>query len=151
MKRLAGLALVLAACGSAATHKITVRSSAFAPGGAIPALYTCEGRDISPPLDWSGVPGDATQLSLTMVDVDAPGGSFVHWQMSGLSPRATGLAAGAQPAVGIAGTNGFGTTGYRGPCPPHGERPHHYVITLTAQGNGLALTSGTLTGTYARR
>lgn len=147
-------ALTLAACGSSQAQgpqRITVRSAAFAPGGAIPSLYTCSGRDISPPLKWSGVPGDATQLTLMMVDKDAPGGNFIHWQLSEVSPGASGLDAGQEPAVGNAGTNSFGTTGYRGPCPPPGDRPHHYVITVTALGDGRDLATGTLTGTYARR
>jgi Raf kinase inhibitor-like YbhB/YbcL family protein len=154
MRRAAALGLLLAACGSSqpqAPQTITVRSTAFAPGGAIPSVYTCDGPDISPPLKWSGVPGGATQLTLTMVDPDAPGGNFIHWQMSGISPGSSGLDAGKLPAVGIAGTNSFGTTGYRGPCPPRGGKPHHYVIKVTALGDGRALATGTLTGTYARR
>jgi Raf kinase inhibitor-like YbhB/YbcL family protein len=151
MRRAAALALLLAACGSSGGHRLTLRSSAFPPGGAIPSRYTCDGRDISPPLHWSGVPGDATQLQLTMTDPDAPGGNFIHWQLSGLSPASSGLAAGVEPAIGNAGTNSFGTTGYRGPCPPRGARAHRYVITLVALGNGQAVASGSLTGTYARR
>ena len=152
MKRLAALALLLAACGSSssAPQTITVRSPAFAPGAAIPALYTCDGRDISLPLRWSGVPDNATQLSLIMIDRDAPGGDFIHWQLSGMSPGSSELKAGEPPALGNAGTNSFGTTGYRGPCPPRGSRPHHYVITLTAIGDGETVALGTLTGTYAR-
>jgi hypothetical protein len=161
MKRLAALALVptasaliLAACGSSqaqAPQTLTVRSAAFAPGGAIPRPYTCDGRDASPPLKWSGIPGEATQLMLVMKDLDAPGGDFIHWQMSELSPRSSGLSAGGAPAVGIAGTNSFGTTGYRGPCPPRGDKPHHYVITVTALGDGRDVATGTLTATYVRR
>ncbi len=151
---LAALGLLAAACGSdqpQAPQTMTVRSSAFAPGGRIPSLYTCDGRDVSPPLKWSGVPDGTTQLTLTMIDHDAPGGDFIHWQLSGVSPGASGLGAGQPPAVGVAGTNSFGTTGYRGPCPPKGQPPHHYVITVTALGDGRALGSGTLTATYARR
>jgi Raf kinase inhibitor-like YbhB/YbcL family protein len=152
VKRAAALALLLAACGSgsSAPRTITVRSAAFAPGATVPRLYTCDGRDISLPLTWSGVPDDATQLSLIMTDRDAPGGNFIHWQLSGMSPRSTELKAGQPPALGNAGTNSFGTTGYRGPCPPHGDKPHHYVITVTALGDGRAVAIGTLTGTYAR-
>jgi hypothetical protein len=154
MRRLAALGLLLAACGSSqaqAPQAITVRSTAFAPGGSIPPLYTCGGRDISPPVKWSGIPGEATELRLTMTDPDAPGGGFIHWQLSGLSPRSVGVGAGQAPTVGNAGTNSFGTTGYRGPCPPKGNGPHHYVIAVTALGDGRVVASGTLTGTYARR
>src|SRR5437764_4721969 len=146
--------IALAAWGSGqpqAPQSISVRSAAFARGGTIPRAYTCDGRDISPPLEWSGVPESATELELLMNDRDAPGGNFIHWQLSGLSPRSTGLAAGKPPTLGNAGTNSFGTTGYRGPCPPRGAKPHHYVITITALGDGRAVASGTLTGTYARR
>jgi Raf kinase inhibitor-like YbhB/YbcL family protein len=146
-------ALTLAACGSSqpqAPKTITVRSSAFAPGRPIPRVYTCDGRDISPPVSWSGIPTEATELSLTMNDPDAPGGNFIHWQLSGLSPRSSGVGAGQQPALGNAGTNSFGTTGYRGPCPPRGDKAHHYLITLTALGDGRTVATGTLTGTYAR-
>jgi hypothetical protein len=147
----AATALILAACGSSqAPQPLTVRSAAFAPGGVIPRLYTCDGRDVSPPLKWAGIPGEATQLMLVMKDSDAPGGDFIHWQMSELSPRSSGLSAGEAPAVGIAGTNSFGTTGYRGPCPPRGDKPHHYVITVTALGDGRDVATGTLTGTYGR-
>jgi Raf kinase inhibitor-like YbhB/YbcL family protein len=127
-----------------------VTSAAFAPGGRIPRQYTCDGQDIAPPLHWSGIPGDATELRLIMHDPDAPGGDFIHWQLSGLSPRSNGLAAGQAPAMGNAGTNSFGTTGYRGPCPPRGSPPHHYVITLTALATDQTVGIGTLTGTYSR-
>jgi hypothetical protein len=151
----AGLgALVLSACGAnqaQVPQPITVRSSAFAPGGTIPRRYTCDGRDISPPLRWSGISGDATQLTLMMIDRDAPGGDFIHWQLSELSPGSDGLGAGETPTIGNVGTNSFGTTGYRGPCPPRGAKPHHYVITITAFGSGRTIAVGTLTGAYARR
>jgi hypothetical protein len=152
VKRVAALALLVAACGSSssAPQTITVRSAAFAPGAAIPRLYTCDGRDISLPLRWSGVPDDATQLSLIMIDRDAPGGDFIHWQLSGMSPGSSELKAGEPPVLGNAGTNSFGTSGYRGPCPPRGSKPHHYAITLTAIGDGQTVATGTLTGTYAR-
>lgn len=152
---LAGVcAIALSGCGSSqpgALPTIAVRSSAFAPGDPIPRLYTCDGRNISPPLKWSGVPGDATQLTLIMNDHDSPGGNFIHWQLSGLSPQSTALGASEAPVIGVTGTNSFGTTGYRGPCPPRGDKPHHYVITVTAMGAGRAVAAGTLTGTYARR
>lgn len=144
--------LVLAGCGASGgqLQRLVVSSSAFAPGGQIPRTYTCDGKNISPPLRWSGIPDSATQLNLIMHDPDAPGGSFIHWQMSGLSPRSDGLGAGQAPAIGNAGTNSFGTTGYRGPCPPKGTKAHHYVITITAQSGDQTVGLGTLTGTYSR-
>ena len=155
MRRIALAAgvLCLAGCGTSGSSPIqhvVVTSSAFGPSGEIPREFTCDGRNISPPLHWSEVPDEATQLMLTMKDPGAPGGSFIHWQMSALSPRSEGLGAGQTPAIGIEGTNGFGTTGYRGPCPPRGSKPHHYVITVNALAGDRIVGSGTLTGTYSR-
>ncbi len=149
---LATVALLPAACGGTGgqVHRLAVTSSAFGPSGMIPRQYTCDGRTISPPHHWTEVPDNATQLTLTMKDPDAPGGTFIHWQLSGLSPRSDGLGAGQAPAIGNAGTNSFGTTGYRGPCPPPGSKPHHYVITVNALANDQIVGSGTLTGVYSR-
>lgn len=155
MRALVALAgvLLLAGCGAAATAptpRLTVTSPAFDPGAAIPRAYTCDGRDISLPVRWSGVPGSATSLALVMRDPDAPGGNFIHWQLRGIPVSSTGLPGGRVPAGVIEGVNGFGTRGYRGPCPPHGPA-HHYVITVTAQHGSQAIATGTLTGTYVRR
>ena len=154
MRRLGlfGVMLGLAACGggSGGIARIPVTSSAFGPHGVIPKTYTCDGRNISPPLHWSDIPGDATQVSLLMQDPDSPGGNFIHWQISGMSPRMSDLGAGQAPAIGTVGTNSFGTTGYRGPCPPRGGKPHHYVITITANASDATVAIGTLQGTYSR-
>jgi hypothetical protein len=154
MRRIAlvAAALGLAACGSGSgqLEHIVITSSAFGPSGTIPKTYTCDGQNISPPLHWSDVPDEATQLTLLMQDADAPGGNFIHWQMAGLSPRSSELGAGQAPAIGTVGTNTFGTTGYRGPCPPRGSKPHHYVITITAHAGDQTVGIGTLSGTYSR-
>ena len=149
---------------SAARSSIQLTSSAFTAGGAIPRAYTCDGRDISLPVRWSGVPSSARELILVMRDPDAPGGNFIHWALAGISPATTAVQAGRAPAGAIEGRNGFGTVGYRGPCPPTGDPAHHYVLTLTALGSRArlgagfsaaeiptaALATGTLVGTYAR-
>jgi Raf kinase inhibitor-like YbhB/YbcL family protein len=135
---------------TATTPKIRVTSPAFASQAPIPRQYTCDGRDVSPPLRWSGVPASATQLSLTMVDPDAPGGIFVHWAMR-FAATIRALAAGEVPAGAKVSRNGFGKLGYGGPCPPPGDPAHHYVISLTATAGRSIVGSGTLTGTYARR
>ena len=144
-----------------ASSQIKLTSPAFAAGGAIPKAYTCDGADTPLPLRWSGVPIATRELVVVMRDPDAPGGDFVHWAVAGIQPAATGL-----PASGtIDGRNSFGNIGYGGPCPPRGEKPHHYVITLSAlagpsrlrtgfsadQLRTAALGLGVLTGTYARR
>ena len=152
-------AMVFAGCGTSASGtrsrttvpaSIELSSPAFAPGGPIPRLYTCDGRDVSPPLRWSHVPQGAEHLSLVMRDPDAPGGNFIHWQLEGISPTIDAIRAGRTPPGARAGRNGFGTAGYRGPCPPSGPA-HHYVITLSATAGRALLASGTLVGTYVRR
>lgn len=148
------------------TPGFKISSPAFSPGARIPALYTCASRDISLPLRFSGVPRGTKELVLIMRDIDAPGGNFTHWALAGISPRDTGLRAGAVPSTARAGRNSFGSLGYRGPCPPRGDPPHRYVISLTALSSPSRLGTGfsadqfkltrpvpvaMLTGTFARR
>jgi Raf kinase inhibitor-like YbhB/YbcL family protein len=156
------VALLVAGCGGSsdgststggALARINVSSTAFAQGGAIPREYSCDGRDISPPLRWSGVPHGASELTVVMRDPGAPGGVFVHWTVR--MPATVGeLAAGQVPAGAVQGQNGFGRAGYGGPCPPKGDPPHHYEITVSAVSavsGGTVVAAGTLFGTYARR
>src|SRR2546426_118171 len=117
----------------------TLTPSAFAPGGAIPALFTCEGSDVSPPLEWTGVPAGTKSLVLIVDDPDAPDPkaprtTWVHWVLYDL-PAANGrLAQGVRasdlPAGTREGTNDWKRTGYGGPCPPIGR--HRYFHKLYA-------------------
>jgi Raf kinase inhibitor-like YbhB/YbcL family protein len=155
---------------------IHLQSPAFADGGAIPKLYTCDGKDISPPLEWSGVPGPARSLALVVEDPDAPRGTWTHWVLFdvpadlGSLPEAVptdervGLGAGGKAAR--QGRNDFGKVGYGGPCPPGGT--HHYVFRIYALDvelglgpettreallrsvKGHVLAEGRLTGLYSR-
>jgi len=115
---------------------LSLTSNAFADGDAIPALYTCDGRDISPPLAWSGAPAGTKSLVLIVDDPDAPDPkaprmTFVHWVVYNLPSDSVGLAeAGHLPAGAIAGTNDFQRTRYGGPCPPIGN--HRYFFKLYA-------------------
>jgi Raf kinase inhibitor-like YbhB/YbcL family protein len=118
---------------------ITVSSTAFTDGGAIPRRHTCDGEDVSPPLRFAGVPSGAQELALLVEDPDAPRGTFVHWVAWGLDPSDTTLEQGATPAG--TGTNGFGRRGYGGPCPPRGA-PHRYVFTVFALSRRLDLRPG---------
>jgi Raf kinase inhibitor-like YbhB/YbcL family protein len=152
------VALGLAACGSAASQShppfvphIKLSSPAFAPGANIPTRYTCDGADVSLALRWTGVPSHATSLTLTMNDRNAPGGSFIHWELTGIPASITRLSSGQVPPGVTQGANGFGTTGYRGPCPPHGDPPHHYVISVTVLRGRRPIAVGELVGTYRRR
>jgi Raf kinase inhibitor-like YbhB/YbcL family protein len=110
-------------------------SSAFKAGNPIPARHTCSGADLSPPLAWSGASADVKSLALICEDPDAPGGTFYHWGFYDIPPGVTALAEGTGkksiPAAKLA-TNSFGSSGYRGPCPPRGHGTHHYHFRLFA-------------------
>jgi len=114
-------------------------SSAFAANGDIPAIHTCEGRDQSPPLAWSGVPAATRSLALIVDDPDAPDPAapkmtWVHWVVYNLPADTTSLAAGTSgtnlPAGAREGLNDWQREGYGGPCPPIGR--HRYVFKLYA-------------------
>lgn len=118
---------------------LALTSSAFAHGGEIPAHFTCEGADASPPLAWSGVPAGTVSLALIVDDPDAPDPAaprhtWVHWVMYNLPPLAGELAQGVRredlPAGTREGLNDWHRTGYGGPCPPIGR--HRYFHKLYA-------------------
>jgi Raf kinase inhibitor-like YbhB/YbcL family protein len=113
-----------------------LRSDAFEDGGEIPARYTCDGEDVSPPLSWSGVPEGTVAFALVADDPDA--GGFVHWVLADIPADATELPEGEGDAIGMPGRNDFGRPGWGGPCPPRGE--HRYVFTLYALSEPLAIT-----------
>ncbi len=124
---------------------LDVTSSAFGRGGAIPARYTCDGPDISPPLTWGPVP-DATQsLALIAEDPDAPSGTFAHWVIYNLPPDTRRLPEDVPnrrtlPSGALQGTNGAGSIGYTGPCPPGGT--HRYFFEVYALDTELGLGAG---------
>jgi Raf kinase inhibitor-like YbhB/YbcL family protein len=123
-----------------------LRSPAFKAGGAIPRAFTCDGRDVSPPLRWTAPPPATRSFSLAVFDVDA---GFVHWRLRAIPARARGLVAGSH--VGVSARNSFGRRGYGGPCPPPGAGRHRYVFTLRAlAAGGRVLGSARLVGRYGR-
>lgn len=118
---------------------LTLTSPAFRHDGAIPAVYTCDGRDISPELQWTGVPQGTKSLALIVDDPDAPDPAapkmtWVHWVLYNIPPTATGLAEGirddALPPGTLQGLNDWKRPGYGGPCPPVGR--HRYFHKLYA-------------------
>ena len=125
------------------TMKLT--STAFEEGGMIPAEYTCDGQNISPPLAWSGVPDGAKTLALIADDPDAPRGTWVHWVVYQIPPTEKGLPENvpARPTLDNGarqGTNDFKKTAYGGPCPPSGT--HRYFFKLYALDADLNLPPG---------
>jgi Raf kinase inhibitor-like YbhB/YbcL family protein len=124
---------------------IKVMSTAFSEGGIIPKQYTCDGKDVSPPLTWSGVPDGAKSIALICDDPDAPGGTWVHWVLFNLPPKTEGLAEGVASSKTIEnggkhGTNDFRKFGYGGPCPPGGT--HRYYFKVYALDTLLDLDPG---------
>ncbi|MFI6493112.1 YbhB/YbcL family Raf kinase inhibitor-like protein [Streptomyces sp. NPDC050564] len=126
-----GAAAASAAPTPHASKTITVSSTAFAEGATIPRRYTCDGENVSPPLVFDGVPGDAAELVVLVEDPDAPHGTFVHWVVWGIDPHETALGTGELPNGAEQGRNSFGKRGYGGPCPPKGES-HRYVFSVFA-------------------
>ena len=114
-----------------------ITSSAFDNQGAIPVLYTCEGRDVSPPIAWSDVPPGTKSLVLIVDDPDAPDPAapkmtWVHWLLYNLPPTTNGLPESVKtlPDGTREGVNDWERTGYGGPCPPIGR--HRYFHKLYA-------------------
>jgi Raf kinase inhibitor-like YbhB/YbcL family protein len=116
---------------------LTIRSPAFAHGAPIPAQYTCEGKDVSPPLEFSGAPQGAKSLALIVHDPDAPDPAspridWVHWVLYNLPGDCRGLAQGAPepplPAGTLPGLNDFKRAAWGGPCPPVGKHRYFFVL-----------------------
>lgn len=129
----------MAANTGTATGTLTISSPKFTDHGSIPTAYTCEGQDISPPLQWSGVPAGAKSLALIVDDPDAPDPKapkmvYVHWVLYNIPPSAKGLpeeaSPGKLPQGAREGLNDWKRIGYGGPCPPIGR--HRYFFKLYA-------------------
>ncbi|MEM4724204.1 MAG: YbhB/YbcL family Raf kinase inhibitor-like protein [Candidatus Hadarchaeum sp.] len=123
----------------------TVKSSAFGHGEFIPRKYTCDGSDISPPLEWGNAPDGTRSFALIVDDPDAPGGTWVHWVLYNIPSNARSLAENTPPDPRVAdgsmnGRNSWGKLGYGGPCPPRGT--HRYFFKLYALDTVLNLGSG---------
>jgi len=181
---LVALAAALACCGRAPVAPtsedvsvpatITVTSPALEAGGPIPTLFTEDGEDVSPPLEWAGIPAGARELALIFDDPDAPSREpWAHWVVYGLPPDSRGVPRAVAPGApmeggGLQGMNSWGTPGYRGPAPPRGHGIHRYRFRVyaldapTGLGEGAdraalframrgrVLASGELVGTYGR-
>jgi Raf kinase inhibitor-like YbhB/YbcL family protein len=133
--------------GNAMEIKIT--SSAFAEGGMIPLKYTCDGQDISPPLEWDAVPEGTKSIALISEDPDAPMGTWVHWVIFGLPAETRKLEENIPPDKTLPngarqGTTDFGRIGYGGPCPPSGT--HRYYFKIYALDTELDLAAGARKG-----
>lgn len=166
-------AMGAASCGDSgpteiqAPARLSLTSPAFAGGEDIPTDLTCDGTNVSLPLEWRGE-FEAEEFVLTMTDPDA--GDFVHWVVYSIPGHVRDLPKGELPAGAVEGVNDADEVGYGGPCPPEGDTPHRYELTLYALnravtsdlGEGATLdevlvpieccveSKGTLIGTYGR-
>lgn len=151
---------------------LSLTSSAFQEGGPIPATYTCEGRDMSPPLAWTEPPDGTKSLALISDDPDAPGKTWVHWVIYNLPPSVRQLPQAfppekERPDGTRQGMTDFGRIGYGGPCPPSGTHRYYFKLyaldatvglppgatksQLEAAMNGHILAQAQLMGTYRRK
>jgi Raf kinase inhibitor-like YbhB/YbcL family protein len=152
--------------------KISITSSAFDHLKPIPAKYTCDGEDVSPPLSFSNIPSNAKSIVIINDDPDAPVGTWVHWVCYDIPASVTNFpqaipASDTLPFGGKQGKNDFGNIGYGGPCPPSGT--HRYFFKIYALDimlnlpagktkkdiekaiKGHIVASGELIGTYSRK
>jgi Raf kinase inhibitor-like YbhB/YbcL family protein len=125
---------------------LTITSTAFADGQPIPVKYTCQGSDISPPLQWTNTPANAKSFALICDDPDAPVGTWVHWVLYDLPVNVTGLPEDVAKTPVTAngakqGMNSWPRSGYGGPCPPPGK-PHRYFFKIYALDTMLNLKPG---------
>ncbi len=124
---------------------IIFESPAFKNGQPVPKLYTCDGDDISPPLDWRNLPDSVESIAIICDDPDAPMGTWIHWVIYNISSENDGIAENIpkdkNPGGGIKqGKNSWGRIGYGGPCPPRGT--HRYFFKLYAVDCILPLDAG---------
>jgi Raf kinase inhibitor-like YbhB/YbcL family protein len=143
---LCGAYLGLSANGATGKATMQITRTAFSEGQPIPEKYTCDARDVSPPLQWSGVPESAKSLVLIADDPDAPVGTWVHWVLYDLPATVSRLAEDLPksqhtPQGAKQGLNDFKHLGYGGPCPPPGK-PHRYLFKLYALDTVLNLQPG---------
>ena len=140
-------ALAVSALGSIAANaqSMALTSSDIKEGGTIGNEqvfkgFGCTGGNVSPALSWSGAPSGTKSFAVTIYDPDAPTGSgWWHWVVFNLPANTTSLPKGAgdvkkklMPKGAVQSRTDFGSDGYGGPCPPPGDKPHHYQITVFA-------------------
>jgi Raf kinase inhibitor-like YbhB/YbcL family protein len=139
----AAAAIGLAAAGTADALTLSspeVKNGATIKNEQVFNAFGCTGKNISPALTWSGAPAGTKSFALTVYDPNAPTGSgWWHWVVFNIPPTATGfpknagdLKANLMPQGVVQGRTDFGAPGYGGPCPPKGDKPHHYIFTLYA-------------------
>ena len=121
-------------------NALKIWSPAFEDDGSIPAKYTCDDKDISPPLVIENTPPRTESLVLIVDDPDAPGGTWVHWVLWNMDPATKEIAENSVPGGSVQGVNDFRSHYYGGPCPSSGR--HRYFFKLYALDTTLDLPQG---------
>jgi Raf kinase inhibitor-like YbhB/YbcL family protein len=134
--------LVANVCVSQTSSGFKLISSAFEEGKRIPARYTCDSSNVSPPLSWTGFPGKTKSFAIIMDDPDAPMGTWVHWVIYNIPGTVTSLGEKGTAAEikAMDGLNSWDEKGYNGPCPPDGM--HHYNFKIYALDQTLTPKEG---------
>jgi Raf kinase inhibitor-like YbhB/YbcL family protein len=145
MRRTAvALLACLAGCGGgdklrsalpSAPRGLAITSTDFSPGGAIPRRFSCDGDKARPALRFAGVPAEAAELALIVVDPDA--GGFVHWTVYGLAPGTRALGSTGLPPGAREGENSAGASGWAPPCPPSGSHRYEFRLYWLQRASGL--------------
>jgi len=112
----------------AAEKSLMQLTSVFNNNQTVPSQFTCDGENINPELNITGVPANTKSLSLIVDDPDAPGGDFVHWLMWNLEPETLQIKENSIPAEATVGKNDFGNNDYGGPCPPSGIHRYQFKV-----------------------
>ena len=117
-----------------------ITSSVFKHNSKIPSKYTCDDKNINPPLEFSDIPKETKSLVLIVDDPDAPSKTWVHWIAYNIDPSTTKIEENSVPREALQGTTDFGKPGYGGPCPPSGT--HRYFFKLYALDTILDVPNG---------
>ena len=145
---------------------LKVTSSAFSDGGKIPKKYTCDDSNVNPPLRIENLPNAVKSLALIVDDPDAPGGTWTHWLLWNIDPKATEIGEHSVPQNAVQGTSDFGDARYGGPCPRSGAHRYYFrayaldaTLSLPSSATksavekamaGHIIAQGSLMGTYSR-
>ena len=121
--------------------KLALASAAFPHGGKIPVRYTCDGANVSPPLQWGKVPSGTAQLFLLALSLTGGAQGAIRWAVGGIDPRSGGFAAGRLPAGAVVGRGSDGHTGWAGICPSRGKL-QNMILLVYALRNKLNLAPG---------
>lgn len=173
----ASAGVAVTSTGSVGSYPMTLKvtSTAFEQGGSIPTQYTCEGKDVSPPLSWSDLPSNAKSVAIIVDDPDAPDPAkprrvYVHWVVYNIPAQTSSLPENASksgmPSGAVQGKNDWDKPEYGGPCPPIGRHRYFfklYALDTTISGlkdatkadleramKGHIVDSGELMGTYQK-